>query len=243
MRNEKINKANELLSKGKVEEVFELLENEKNSIDEAVFEDIIALKGKYNISKEDFQVRNIIASSDFNMERSRTVNGIQLILRKLQEGRDTPMPKKIQKPWVALIALLPLAIWGSYEFYQSKQPSHSAIPKNQHDFIGAWIAKVEKKSYLIDRGIKTFYEDAEAHWQINVMPDHNITLSGTKDTTNATSYTWFYSEVDSTITLIQKDRLAFKIHILERSPQKQLWRTTLENGNKTEEWNWTLTSK
>ncbi len=242
-----LNKIKQLLSNGRLEEVFELFEKEVSQIDEKIFEDIIALKGKYYNSKEDFQVRNIIASSEFNLERSRTVNGIQLILRKLQSSsqgsqRNTSRKQVVLSSIFLILLAAGVYFWNQIESEKSNTAhAQKTLTAINHDFIGKWHAKVQKKGYLIDRGIRTTYENADAHWQVEIFKNNKITLSGTIDTSNAATYTWFYKEIDSILTLIQDDHLAFEIQILKHNKSYQHWTTTVKNGNKTEEWTWILT--
>lgn len=244
-------KANQLIGEGKVEEALDyLIENlnQQHHNYQDITNNLVFLKSNYLSNIEQYEIKMTISKSDFDLAKAKNIDGILNVIKKIETPKPLFFPKKNKTLFNILGGLGFVLLLGSsyYFFFYNEEVSKkepASIVEGEHQFIGDWLAKVEKKGYLDDQGIRTIYEDAEAHWNITINPDHTALLSGTVDTTGKAQFTWFFNGTKETLTLIQEDKTAFEIVIKENHKEEQIWQTSTKRGNKTEEWKWKLTRK
>jgi len=226
-----ISEAKQLLSKGKLEQTLDFLESQKRAA--SISDEIINLKSKYHITKDDFEIRRIIDRNEYDLSIDKIVVGVQNLINKLSgEPKDSASYKYLLFIFSFILALIIYTL-------NTTQENHK-VDAAELNFLGTWNAKVEHLGYTIQQGRKIIYLNSEANWVLELYPDHTAMMKATIDTTGTSRLDWYFNKSENRIAFIQEDEQSFEVDVISNDADYQKWTTERISGTKTENWIWTL---
>ena len=247
--------ARDLLARGKIDEALQTLLGYAAAQRPELEDELVFLQSNYHYNREQFEIKMTINKAEYDLALARNINAIQEVMRRLDEpGAPPRVPREPAAPvagsrgrgrllLIGLLTVVVLAV-GYYLIRTGSGAAEGELltaTPDREAFIGEWLARVSKTGYYINRGAKQYFEDADAHWHITIRENNTAVMRGTIDTSGRADLKWFFSPSDTTLTFIQPDETSFAVKILQNERERQTWRTTVEQGNKREEWVWTLT--